>query len=151
MLQVQPPAWRLVPFYFILSCFDARHWTGFIKLSLCHVKMASIGLGWYQLANPQCVCIKSDNCFSQTIYSNGIKTCPNLITWLVCCCFGSLALLDTRMWICGICCKGNKLINTGLQEEFQNYSGEFLQLRCWRWKTLYLVRKKQRICLCTSL
>ena len=50
----------------------------------------------------------------------------------------------------GICCKGNKLINTSLQEEFQNYSGEFLQHR-WSQKTLYLVRKKQRICLCTSL
>ena len=62
----------------------------------------------------------------------------------------SLALLDIRMRMVGICCKGNKLINTGLQEEFQNYSGEFLQHR-WSQKTLYLVRKKQRICLCTSL
>ena len=43
----------------------------------------------------------------------------------------SWALLDIRMRMEGICCKGNKLINTGLQEEFQNYSGEFLQHR-WR-------------------
>ena len=62
----------------------------------------------------------------------------------------SFALLDIRMRMEGICCKGNKLINTGLQEEFQNYSGEFHQHH-WRWKSLYLVRKKQRICLCTSL
>ena len=39
----------------------------------------------------------------------------------------SFALLDIRMRMEGICCKGNKLINTGLQEEFQNYSGEFHQ------------------------
>ena len=46
----------------------ARHCIGFIKWSLCHVKMPNIGLGWYQLANPQSVCFKSDNCFSQTIF-----------------------------------------------------------------------------------
>ena len=39
----------------------------------------------------------------------------------------SLALLDIRMRMKGICCKGHKLINTGLQEQFQNYSGEFHQ------------------------
>ena len=146
-----PPAWRLVPFYLILYCFDARHCIGFIKWSLCHVKMPIIGLGWYQLANPQCVCIKSDNCFSQTIYIQmASKHVPvSSHDWFVVV-LVSLALLDIRMRMVGICCKGNKLINTGLQEEFQNYSREFHQ-HSLRWKSLYLVRKKQRICLCTSL